>query len=191
MTDIECGTGDWMQTYTGRKFYPLAPRMEDMDILDIARSLSNQCRYNGHCHRFYSVAEHSVLVSHLVPPEHAKWGLMHDAPETWLFDMIRPIKRTRMAQEFRQIERRIMSLVCAKFGLPATEPEAVKDIDNRICLTEGLQLMPNQPEPWGIPGPPIDVKLECWSPDDAMAAFLNRYNQLFGRIVTAPSFLEG
>lgn len=55
--------GDWIQTVTGRPFWPLDPRAEEMDIRDIAHSLSMQCRFGGHCHRFYSVAEHSVWCS--------------------------------------------------------------------------------------------------------------------------------
>lgn len=62
--------GDWMQTFTGRQFWPMDPRPEDLDILDIAHALSLLCRFGGHCQRFYSVAEHSVHVSTLAtaPP---------------------------------------------------------------------------------------------------------------------------
>ena len=50
--------GDWMQTYSGKRYYPVDPRIEDVDINDIAHALSHLCRYGGHCSRFYSVAEH-------------------------------------------------------------------------------------------------------------------------------------
>lgn len=55
--------GDWMQTYTGRRFYPLDPRPDEIDPEDIAHALSLLCRYGGHVDRFYSVAEHCVLMS--------------------------------------------------------------------------------------------------------------------------------
>lgn len=57
----------WIETYTGRKFYLLHPRPEDVDITDIAHALSNQCRYTGHTRMFYSIAEHSYHVSYHVP----------------------------------------------------------------------------------------------------------------------------
>lgn len=61
MSDATAGRkGDWIQTVTGRPFWPLDPRVEELDIRDIAHSLAMQCRFGGHCHRFYSVAEHSV-----------------------------------------------------------------------------------------------------------------------------------
>ncbi|WP_051202611.1 hypothetical protein [Desulfovibrio aminophilus] len=57
----------WKQTYTGRMFFPLAPDPAAVVIEDVARSLAMQCRFNGHVRRYYSVAEHSVLVSRLAP----------------------------------------------------------------------------------------------------------------------------
>lgn len=66
--------GDWIQTFTGRRFWPLDPRPEDVCIEDIAHALSLKCRFGGHCTRFYSVAEHSVHVSNYVPAEFALWG---------------------------------------------------------------------------------------------------------------------
>src|SRR4029077_4249720 len=53
----------WMQTYSGRKFYPLHPRAEDVELADVAHGLAMTCRYGGHSRLFYSVAEHCVLVS--------------------------------------------------------------------------------------------------------------------------------
>ena len=66
--------GNWILTYSGKKFWPMAPRAEDLDIVDIAHALSNNCRYTGHVRKFYSVAQHSVLASQLVPEEHAMKG---------------------------------------------------------------------------------------------------------------------
>src|SRR4051812_20612492 len=85
--------GDWMQTYTGRAFWPLDAQPEDVDPLDIAAALSMLCRYGGHVSRFYSVAEHCLLMSEAVAPEHALWALLHDATEAYMGDMVRPLKR--------------------------------------------------------------------------------------------------
>ncbi|MDO4254358.1 MAG: hypothetical protein Q4C81_04310 [Kocuria sp.] len=100
--------GNWMQTYTGRRFYPLDSRPEDVDVVDVAHALSMQCRYNGHVRLFMSVAEHCVLVSRLVPSEHALWGLLHDATEAYVGDMVRPLKLHM--PEYRAVEDRVGGL---------------------------------------------------------------------------------
>lgn len=56
----------WIQTFTGRQFWPLDPRAEDVDIRDIAHALSMKCRYNGHCREFYSIADHSCRVAEVI-----------------------------------------------------------------------------------------------------------------------------
>ena len=76
--------GDWIQTYLGIQFWPLDPRPEEVMLFDIAHSLSNMCRFTGHCREFYSVAQHSVIVSQNVPREDAAWGLLHDASEAYM-----------------------------------------------------------------------------------------------------------
>src|ERR1017187_10636100 len=74
-------------TFSGIHFWPLLPNPADIRIEDIAHALSNQCRFAGHAREFYSVAEHSVRVSQLCPPEDALWGLLHDASEAYLTDV--------------------------------------------------------------------------------------------------------
>lgn len=64
--------GDWILTFTGRRFYPLDPRPEDVCLEDIAHALSLICRYNGHSRFFYSVAEHFPEKIRPWPPEVAK-----------------------------------------------------------------------------------------------------------------------
>ncbi len=81
-----------MQTFSRTMFYPLDPHPEDVHIVDIAHALANICRFGGHAKRFYSVAQHSVLVSRIVEPEDALHGLMHDAAEAYVGDVVRPIK---------------------------------------------------------------------------------------------------
>ena len=109
--------GDSIQTYTGRKFFPVAPRAEDIEILDVAHALSMLCRYTGHTKQFYSVAQHSVLVSRIVPPQDAAWGLLHDASEAYLCDVARPIK------PYRLLEQRLMVQVAGRFDLTYAEPD--------------------------------------------------------------------
>lgn len=135
--------GNWFQTYTGKQFYPLDPRPEDINIVDIAHALTNICRYGGHAKHHYSVAQHSVYVSWLVEkrePKHAFWALMHDAAEAYVGDMVRPLKETMEMEVYRRAEAGVMIAVCKRFGMDPTEPEIVKEIDKRICVSEAQKL---------------------------------------------------
>ena len=50
----------YITTVSGIHFYPLDPNPNDIDIKDIAHSLSLICRANGHFKYFYSVAQHCI-----------------------------------------------------------------------------------------------------------------------------------
>lgn len=168
--------GNWQQVYTGRQFWTLDPRPEDIDIHDIAHALALQCRYGGHCESFYSVAEHSVLVSYVVPPELALIGLLHDATEAYCVDVPRPLKVA--LSEYKDIEDRIWRAIATRFGLPLKMPQAIKDADNAVLLAEQQQIMKSAPAPWCIPGKPADVGIACLSPAHAEDWFLRRFKGL-------------
>lgn len=173
--------GDWMQTFTGRRFWPLDPRPEDVCIEDIAHSLALQCRYGGHCVRFYSVAEHSVLLAHKARPEHALWLLLHDASEAYVSDMVRPLKR--FMPQFREAEDRVAWAIYRRFGLnPADEPREVKELDNRILIDERAQLMRPTGQQWHYGGEtePLGVTLAYWDPRTAEEHFLAFFTGLTG-----------
>ena len=70
---------DFITTWTGKRFNPLKPDATKVDIRDIAHALSQLCRFGGHCTKFYSVAEHSILVSRMVPPEE-ELAALEEAP---------------------------------------------------------------------------------------------------------------
>ena len=120
---------DWILTHTAKKFHPLNPDPELIEIEDIAHSLSLQCRYNGHCHDFYSVAEHSVRLSQVVPTEDALWGLLHDAAEAYFSDLPRPIKN--QFPKFRELEDALLEMIMHRFGLGPKMPPAVKKADEQ------------------------------------------------------------
>lgn len=142
--------GDWMQTHSGVQFWPLDPRPDEVRLEDIAWSLSNQCRYAGHCAFFYSVAQHSVMVAEMVPPELAKVALLHDAAEAYLVDLPRPVKR--MMPDYRAAEDVVWRAIAARFGLPIDIPAAVKAADEDALATEAPVLMPNAPVDWNLRG---------------------------------------
>lgn len=167
--------GDWMQTYTGRKFWPLDPRPEDVCIEDIAHSLSMQARYAGHGKRFYSVAEHCVHVSVACGAETALWGLLHDASEAYLVDVPRPLKRHLPG--YVEAEARVMASICIAFGLPDEMPIGVHELDNRILADEIRQNM--APMDWHAKhGDPLGVQLQFASPEAAELAFLLEFYRL-------------
>jgi hypothetical protein len=171
---------EWVQTYSGRVFWPLDPKVEEIDIEDIAHSLSNQCRFSGHSLKFYSVSEHSCRVSVLCKPENALWGLLHDASEAYLVDMPRPIKHaSRLGSEYRRIEKLVMKAVCERYGLPIEEPQDVIDADNLMLSWEQRDLMAPAPMPWHttVPVPNI-TKIIPYGPEEAKTLFLTRFREL-------------
>lgn len=178
MANQTARTGAWIQTFTGRQFWPMDARPEEMDIVDIAHALSMLCRFNGHCHRFYSVAEHSVHVSSVVAPEEARWGLLHDAAEAYLSDMPQPIKRELRA--FSVFEKQLEQVIAQRFGLSVSMPPAVKEADRLLLATEKVALMTKEPAPWETLPPPLDPSLiQAWNPEEAKQAFLKRFDMLF------------
>lgn len=174
--------GGWIQTYTGLAFYPMSPKVEDIQIVDIAHALSQICRYGGHCSRFYSVAEHSVLLSYAVAPENAFWALMHDASEAYLGDIPRPIK-SRLAG-YVEAERNLMYVICESFGLEPEEPAEVKEADTRILMDERRQLMSLPPETWSEEYKPLGVTLEFMDCITAERRFLERFLELIAHKYT-------
>lgn len=171
--------GSWMQTYTGRQFYPLHPYPNDVAAEDIAHALGHICRYGGHVDRFYSVAEHCVLMSRAVAPEHALSALLHDATEAYVGDMVRPLKRHMPA--YRQAEDRVAWAIGHHFKVDPAMPPEVKSADNRILLDERAALMPATRHAWmqdedGTQ--PLGVAIEAWEPSRAEAEYLSALTAL-------------
>jgi len=168
--------GDWIQTYSGRAFYPLDPRPEEVAIEDIAHALAHLCRFGGHSLRFYSVAEHCVLLSRAVATEHALWALLHDASEAYLVDVPRPIKKQLTG--YAEAEQRVMRAICERFGLDPQEPPAVKQADTRILTDEARQVMARPPQPWATEAEPLGITLEFMNSEQAKWGFLARFIEL-------------
>lgn len=168
--------GNWMESSKGNKLWPLDPRPEEIDIEEIAASLSKICRYNGHVKKFYSVAEHSVYVSHLVPKEHALTGLLHDATEYLLGDIVRPLKP--FVPGYSEHERKLWTAVADRFNLPHEMPDCVKEMDTLILLTERSYLMTDSGHDWGIEGKRPNIIIHGFTPEQAESAFMNRYREL-------------
>lgn len=146
--------GDWFQTISGRKFYPFDPRREDVDLDDIIHALSMLCRFGGHSRCFYSVAQHSVLVSRLCPPSLALIGLFHDAHEAYIGDLIRPIKRTlREGTDVYDVAAdRVQSAIEGALRLPGVTKKSdaahIHEADTLALLAERRDLLNDGPGKW-------------------------------------------
>lgn len=171
---------EWMMLSNGNKFYPLEPDIELIEIHDIAISLSLMCRYIGKTQVYYSVAEHSVHVSHLVSPKNAFWGLMHDAAEAYVGDMPWPIKL--YVPKFVEIENQILKLIAEKYGLNWPIPIEIKTIDSGIIVDEMLEFF-NYGGPFSTKRCMTGKKIRAWTPDQAKRIFLNRFFQLRGELL--------
>lgn len=144
--------GGYIHTYTGRKFSIVDPQPEDLDIRDIAHGLSLLCRFTGQVKRFYSVAQHSLLVAANVPPEHARTALLHDASEAFLGDLSSPLKRSAGLGGYRALEARLEAVIAERFGLAFPLPAAVKRADQMALATEARDLFAHRPDwckDWG------------------------------------------
>ena len=185
--DVHARLGDWMQTHSGRQFWPLDPRPEEIDIEDIAHALSNLCRYAGHTRQFYSVAQHSVLVAGALPQPLRMWGLLHDATEAYLVDIPRPIKKYLYG--YKDIEDHLMSVIAEKFNLGGISiPQAVKEVDDAILADERAQLMQDKSLPWKLVRPPLGIHIIPWEPKVAFNAFLNFFYTLQDERSNSPNF---
>jgi 5'-deoxynucleotidase YfbR-like HD superfamily hydrolase len=176
--------GPYLQTVSGRWLNPFDPDPGQIDIGDIARALSNQCRFGGHCRAFYSVAQHSVLVSELVErrggdTEDVFAALMHDAGEAYLGDMPHPIKhRSPLGAAFREAEKHLERAIRERFGIRA-DVAGLKPADRALLATERRAL---SAETWHWPEldgvEPLEMELRAWSPEEAERAFMSRYAEL-------------
>lgn len=175
----------WISTYTGKKIWPLDPKAEDIEILDIAIGLSRICRFASQTRDFYSVAQHCVIASHLVPGPDALWALLHDAQEAYICDLPKPLKQ--LFPKYEEAEMRLTLAVMEKFELPRKIPDSVIEIDRFLLVTEAAQLMDHHPDQWHLSlgiEPDMDLMIDPYGPDMAFREFMQRFDRLTaGRIL--------
>jgi 5'-deoxynucleotidase YfbR-like HD superfamily hydrolase len=179
--------GPYIQTSSGRWVNPFDPDPSMLDPDDIARALANVCRFGGHTRAFYSVAQHSVIVSELVQErggdvEDVFAALMHDATEAYLGDMPHPIKhRSPLGAAFKEAEDRLEAVLQARFAIKADVPE-IKRVDRALLATEReafSSISWDWPELEGVE--PLELALTAWPPDEAARRFAERYAELDAR----------
>lgn len=184
--------GDWFQTLKGRRVWPIDPWPGDADIDEIAHALSNICRFGGHTKVFYSVAQHSVHVARCVEETHpdlALEALFHDAPEAYLGDVIRPLKRGGgVTPDYFEAEKGWGRVIAEMLGLDpavlANIHPTVKVADDRVLLAERRDLMSNTEHrhEWRERAyPPWEEKIVPMDPFTAERFFNNELKKLRGR----------
>ena len=169
----------WIQTYTGRRFTPTKPLVDAIVLEDIAHPLSMQCRFSGHTNFFYSVAQHSVLVSYICDEKCALYGLLHDASEAYIVDIPRPIKKS--LKEYVDLEKLMQEAICERFGLEKEMPESVKKADDLLLMTEARDLMSPLRDGWGYNHiKPLPFKIQSMDSKEAEQKFIERFCELTG-----------
>lgn len=169
-------TNPWIQTHTNKVFHLLGCTPDEICIEDIAHALSHICRFGGHTSRFYSVAEHCVVMSRVIPTLEC---LLHDASEAYLGDMVRPLKMNN--EMYRDVEADVEVMIARKFSLPVRLDATIKQVDMRMLVTERNQLMGKSPLPYDVDEvgyQPFPFTLECLPPPLAKQQFLQRYKEL-------------
>lgn len=165
-------------THTGHYFNFLEPEKSVICVQDIAYALSNINRFNGHTNFPYSVAQHSVSVSHAVPAEDAYDALMHDAAEAYIGDIAKPLKQ--LLPDYQKIEAHVEEVIFRALGVCNPLPESVKHADLVLLATEQRDIMPEHDDEWtflrGIK--PLPTKIVRMSQHDALLNFIKRYKEL-------------
>jgi len=173
-----------IQLADGQMFDLLNPDPATISVHVIAHALSRLCRFTGHVSaQHYSVAEHSVCVSWLVPDRDAREGLMHDAAEAFIGDVAAPLKR--LLPDYQAVEKRIEKVIAERFGLLYPWPLSVKEIDLDMLRLEATTFM----RPEGIPDwapvlarKPVSAAAAAWAlgwrREHAFATFLDRAKEL-------------
>lgn len=165
---------DFIVTASGGRFSFADIMDNEVKIEDVASALSKMCRFGGHCPEFYSVAQHSVIVSHLVPHAHALSALLHDATEAYVQDVVRPVKR--QLPEYSLLESKVAELINATFDV-WTEHPSVKVADNQALYAEAMNFF-GSVEGWQLDEFAIDLSIDVWEPRTAETMFLHRFAEL-------------
>lgn len=174
------------ETYSGRMVNLLNPDINDIDLFDIAWSLSNTIRFNGHGTEQYTVAQHSSFVGSLLPLELRIYGLAHDMPEAYVGDAATPYKMAMRArcpsydEAARSIEESFAVLIYKKLGVPPPSADIqaeVRKADLIALATEQRDIMHSLND-WGLPHPPVQEKITAINSKWARHGLISDFHKL-------------
>lgn len=160
----------------------MQPTIPDITVLkrshwginEIASTLSKICLFGGRCSDFYSVAQHSYIVSYVVPPEHAMAGLLHDSAKAFMGYIPQPLKQ--LLPDYTGLYNIVQQDVLRHLGITEL-PSCIEHADRIVLATEKRDLKPEHDdlltEIVGVE--PLEMRIDPWSPLAAKALFLSRY----------------
>lgn len=174
-----------VSTRSGRRVALLNPSPAQIVIGDIAHGLAHQCRFNGQTNQFYSVAQHSVLVASILPRELRLAGLLHDASEAYLGDIVQPLKA--LLPDYQTIEANFCKVLGARFNVDLQPNPALHQADLIVLATERRDLMPMDTTDWScVAGiTPLSRSIKPLAPDVAAAQFMALFFRLSNQTVLA------
>lgn len=170
-------------TLSGQRVNVLNPDPSTIRIVDISAGLSNCCRFVGQLASFYSVAQHSVVVSRIVQPRLAAYGLLHDATEAYMHDL-GPAVKNLVGPLYRPVEDHLQEVIFRAFGLAplsAEDKALLKWADRQANAAEmrHFGIAPVEPLAHGLEST-LDEPIIPLDPRPARQAFLDQFNTLFG-----------
>ena len=154
----------------------IAPDCDGLPIEDLARSLAHQPRWAGATKSFYSVAEHVVLASRLVPDAFAYDALMHDLEEALIGDLPTPVKNLIGREVLKKRLEPLKKALARTFGYRLNLHQ-VKHADMICMATELRDLMPPAWVDWPHLPPPASERIEPVGPERAYELFMTRYEE--------------
>lgn len=166
----------FIQTFTGKCFDVLNATPEDICIEDIAHALSYTTRFGGHLNKFFSVAQHCLIVEEQCKEQDKLWGLLHDASEAYLSDVITPLKKSELFKSYVIIEKKLEKIIFEKFGLFGHIPNSVNLIDKSSFYIEIANFYDHWPKEKIHELPSYPVK--AMAPEEAKTLFLERFHSL-------------
>lgn len=164
-----------LSTYTGKALHLLSPEAAQIDIEDIAHGLAHQCCYNGHTRHFYSVAQHSLIVANLVPPQERLAALLHDAVTAYFGGLARAMQQ--LLPDFPLIEQRLKAAISERFGFSGADTPAIQRAHLVAQVTEerDLLLPASRHAVRQTHSVPIPRRIEPLSPEEAKGQFLTLF----------------
>jgi uncharacterized protein len=175
-----------IQTYSGILVDIKTPNPNTILVCDIAKHLSQLCRYTGASRSFYSVAEHSVLVANLCPQDLKLIGLLHDSAEGFLGDCSTILKN--LLPEYQKLEKTMNEAIIKRFDLGIPDFNCVKIYDRIALDIESKVLMgPRHPvwdnykveSPEGYDFDYSLLEIKSLNPEEAERAYLDLFNSLW------------